>query len=637
MGKGKNKKSKSKCTTTVAATLDLPIPVITPIVIQDPTIFKNMIGSLDGFSNLQTYFPTLEWFTKDSTPLSLQHGLAASPNEPIGPSHTKITHLLDPVQYMKGKYSFPQHLTLPGLQDTWTAVTDKLQCEENQAYVDTVASASLSCLRETGKSPHFALFYGAVCAKADTYLYNLNDDYLSFRNEHWFKENIEKGLFNVKVFSKESGKFLEGSEAEEVLNLPDSLLGGESSYDRKSEASRQSSSDNTSIRSASRQNETSENSHCEEVVEEFHSLALIDETTDCKTLTPILEENLDSLRSSPTEHLIENMNLSDLVSVTSLKTSCSSPKSILRFSPSNHTMGAGKSISDSIDQNDDDILYNIFAEFKDMPVILIMTEKMTASMESLTNISDRSPDSHWIAWLFQIIAALLQAHKAIELYHNDLHSNNILWVDTDEEFLWYKSKSGMWRVPTYGKIFRIIDFGRSIYKLSTGKLVISDDLFPGNDAEGQYNFAHIRDQSCPAIIPNPAFDLVRLGHSLLDYLFPEEPEPKKGGGVMNIDSPHSPTKLDKTSREIRNWKIMETESPLYNLLWNWIVDDFGKNTLRDEDGTERFPGIDLYYHIAQHCLHSAIPKDQLDKEIFAEFRWNNGQVPEGTHVYPLGV
>jgi hypothetical protein len=45
----------------------------------------------------------------------------------------------------------------------------------------------------------------------------------------------------------------------------------------------------------------------------------------------------------------------------------------------------------------------------------------------------------------------------------------------------------LYKVPTFGKLFHIIDFGRAIFKIN-GTWFISDDFRAGNDAEGQYAF-----------------------------------------------------------------------------------------------------------------------------------------------------
>ena len=43
-----------------------------------------------------------------------------------------------------------------------------------------------------------------------------------------------------------------------------------------------------------------------------------------------------------------------------------------------------------------------------------------------------------------------------------------------------------YKVPTFGKIFKIIDFGRAIYKFN-GQLMCSDSFHPRGDAASQYN------------------------------------------------------------------------------------------------------------------------------------------------------
>ena len=87
----------------------------------------------------------------------------------------KVTHLLDPVRWLQGKYSLPKHSYLPWHQTTWEATWNKLQDPMNQAYIEALASYAFSRLRESDVSPHFQNFYGSFCAKADTYSYNITD------------------------------------------------------------------------------------------------------------------------------------------------------------------------------------------------------------------------------------------------------------------------------------------------------------------------------------------------------------------------------------------------------------------------------------------------------------------------------
>ena len=56
-----------------------------------------------------------------------------------------------------------------------------------------------------------------------------------------------------------------------------------------------------------------------------------------------------------------------------------------------------------------------------------------------------------------------------EFTHNDLHTNNIMFNKTEKKFINYYYNGKYYKVPTYGKIYKIIDYGRSIYKFKGKK------------------------------------------------------------------------------------------------------------------------------------------------------------------------
>jgi hypothetical protein len=265
-----------------------------------------------------------------------------------------------------------------------------------------------------------------------------------------------------------------------------------------------------------------------------------------------------------------------------------------------------------------------------MPIILIAQEAQEGVMDHLLELDeldghDRGTqgwEARWMAWLFQVVAALTFLQSAICFTHNDLHSNNILWQKTDKKFLFYKINDGtVWKVPTFGKIFRIIDFGRSIFRLGK-RLWVSDDHWPDQDAGDQYNFGPFFDHRKPKIVPNPSFDLCRLAVSLIDGLFDEAPSKKKGKNVPVISEEDS-------------WKVYETISPLYNLLWSWTVNDKGETVYEDKHGDEKYEGFELYIRIAQD-VHNVVPKDQLHRPMFKSFIHKQA-VPESETIYGLGI
>ena len=106
---------------------------------------------------------------------------------------------------------------------------------------------------------------------------------------------------------------------------------------------------------------------------------------------------------------------------------------------------------------------------------------------------------------------------------------------------------------------------------------------------------------------------------MIDALFPEMPVEKLDGELLSKED---------------SWEVRETESPLWNLLWSWLVDDNGVNVLKDEDNNERFPDFDLYTHIAAHC-HSAKPQEQIYKEIFRGYQVAAKEIGDWETVYPL--
>ena len=100
--------------------------------------------------------------------------------------------------------------------------------------------------------------------------------------------------------------------------------------------------------------------------------------------------------------------------------------------------------------------------------------------------------------------------------HNDLHTSNIMFKKTDKEYLYYKYDKIHYKVPTFGKIWKIIDFGRAIYKFK-GKRLCSDSFHKNGDAATQYNCEPFLNENKPRLEPNKSFDLCRLGCSLFDY------------------------------------------------------------------------------------------------------------------------
>jgi len=537
-------------------------------------VMSNKLRNIRGFSGLQTYFPTLGkifkitkhhakhiWLDSKYRMVSLDisgtfgaceveliENNDSSVEDISGvkrPAFLKVTHLLDPIRWMKGEYSIPQQAGLPGHSKTWTSAWTKLQDQSNQAYVESIASYALGRIRDTGISPHFNQFYGAFCATADKYRYNLTEEFQSFRNTRWFWHGQNRGLYKLHVTdAKNSNKVVPQDVLDDILREPSELDSDTESSD---------------------------------------------------------EEEIEVSSIDDEEVSIHSDKMSDI-------------------SFTEETDGRNNR-DDALTATDDSVIedkYGIYSEISNFPVMMIGLEQNEGTMDALLDdysLVGTMPGTElweltWSAWVFQVLAALSVAQTMFGFTHNDLHTNNIVWITTTEEFFYYTKQSGeVFKVPTYGRLFRIIDFGRAIFNIND-QLFFSDDFKAGNDADGQYCFKPLHPRPTVEVPPNPSFDLSRLAVSLFDALYPDVPDVKEGGVPLSSE---------------KDLVVDETVSPLYNALWSWMIDDDGRNVLVEATGEERFPDFDLYKHIAAK-VHGAIPAHQFSKPAFDRFQVNPSDV-----------
>ena len=204
----------------------------------------------------------------------------------------------------------------------------------------------------------------------------------------------------------------------------------------------------------------------------------------------------------------------------------------------------------------------------------------------------------WYSAFMQIIMILITYQKAFNFTHNDLHTNNVMYNETDKKFIYYCYKKKYYKVPTFGRIFKIIDFGRSIYKFD-GKLFCSDSFQVGGDAATQYNTEPYLNEKKPRLEPNYSFDLCRLACSIFDYI------------IEDFD-------------EIKD--LNNCADPIKRLVVEWCLDDKGVNMLYKGNGVDRYPDFKLYKMIAR-CVHNHTPQAQLERPEFNAYSSFKGEVP----------
>jgi hypothetical protein len=242
----------------------------------------------------------------------------------------------------------------------------------------------------------------------------------------------------------------------------------------------------------------------------------------------------------------------------------------------------GESDEDQWEESDEPFAW---ASFENVPVQLTIMETCTGTLYELL-MNNPDTEKH-LAWMSQVIFALAFAQRNFAFTHNDLHANNVMYIPTDKEFLYYNHAGSLYCVPTYGYVIKIIDFERGTASIKLAgmkepKLFMTDHFSPNEEAGGQYNYEPYYLSNYPLVKPNPSFDLARLATSLFWDLFPEGP------------------KHEEYSTNI-----------LFQMFIRWLtIDDgsvlFGKKDLKHD----RYHGFHLYKAIARFCKN-AVPRKEI--------------------------
>jgi len=479
----------------------------------------------------------------------------------------KSAPLLDPYKYLVGKYNVNDQklFTLPNFTSTEQECNLKFIDQNNSAYVDGLFLYLSSQLAHTKYFPHGVDYYGSFLGIKENFAINVFDDIDYLKNSEFFNKN-KNILFQVDEF-----EHLFSNENEKLTPIQ---------INHNSSARSQ-----LSLQSI-------DNDFFENVFED----KLVN-LNDLKNMSIDLVEITNS-------QVIENGNVTLKSSST-----CSSRSSHTENKEDNDLDGEedgeedgedredgedgedGEEDGDEEDEEDeeDEIIYATIPKF---PIQVICMEYCENTFDDLILNNDLTPEE-WYSALMQIIMILITYQKAFNFTHNDLHTNNVMYNTTDSKFIYYCYKKKYYKVPTYGRIFKIIDFGRSIYKFD-GKLFCSDSFQAGGDAATQYNTEPYLNDKKPRLEPNYSFDLCRLACSIFDYIIED------------------PAEVNDLSKYI---------DPVKRLIVEWCLDDKGINMLYKNNGTDRYPDFKLYKMIAR-CVHNHIPQAQLERPEFKSFLYN---------------
>jgi hypothetical protein len=508
----------------------------------------------------------------------------------------KMAPLLDPFKYLVGKYNYtdPSLFNLPSIDKT-KLVHPKIEDTNNSSYIDGFFSFLTSQLLHNHNFIHGLDYYGSFLAIKNNYKINIIDD-IDYLVQSDFFNKQKNILFTVEDFSH----LLPNTFIKESCLKPLNIM----NISQKSNLSIKSI-DDTIFENIFESNQLSLNDvktlniDLVDLVDITNSIDITDQKksaslksgSSCSSRTSHTNDNdlLDSDYDT-NDDTNDDLDIEDL--------DCSNSKSGSKSSSKSNSVSNSETSGSYATDLEEEQLFLTLPKF---PVQVICMENCERTLDDLIINSELSHDE-WMSALMQIIMTLITYQKLFSFTHNDLHTNNIMYVSTNKKYLYYLYKKKYYKVPTFGKIFKIIDFGRAIYKFDN-KVFCSDSFQTGGDAVTQYNTEPYFNDKKPRLEPNFSFDLCRLACSIFDYI------------VDDMDS-------------IKN---LNTCDPIVKLIVEWCIDDNGINVLYKNNGAERYPDFKLYKMIAR-CVHNHSPNAQLDRPEFSKFVINKNAVSKGEFV-----
>ena len=510
----------------------------------------------------------------------------------------KMAPLLDPFKYVVGKYNHndPELFNMPSFDKT-LKVHPKISDPNNSSFIDGFLSFLTSKILHEHQFIHGLDYYGSFLAVKNDYKLNIIDDidYL-IQSEFFIKQkNI---LFKVEDYSH----LITPDEKKPLQPLKiSSSLKSIMSVNSIDDSMFENIFDKSFI-------SPSEHLSLDDVKTMGVDLVDITNSNDFDVTNQKKSETLKSgsTCSSRTSHTNDNDLSEDDETKDDETKDNEHCESIVSKSSNSEFNNADDNADDNEKWEDESSETNIEEEtliltFPKFPVQVICMEKCENTLDDLIMNNELS-DDEWFSALMQIIMILITYQKMFSFTHNDLHTNNIMYIPTNRKFLYYTYKKKTYKVPTFGKIYKIIDFGRAIYKLN-GKVFCSDSFQTGGDAATQYNTEPYFNEKKPRLDPNFSFDLCRLACSIFDYL------------VDDFDM-------------IKN---INDCSPLVQLIVEWCIDDNGVNVLYKNNGVERYPDFKLYKMIARY-VHKHTPVAQLERKEFCKFIIPNKNIPKAEPI-----
>ena len=458
------------------------------------------------------------------------------------PMFIKSNPVLDVLNYMEGQYDYINNM--PSISSFNT--NNKINNINNNAYIEVICAHFLSLLSHEKYTSLFPNYYGSFNGKAKHYIHDITEDYPQIRDTDWFMEENKKLKY----------KIIKDFNLDEYSNLS---LKDIKAIDYEIE-SQNNNSHNLEINDLNYENIDIDIEN--ELINVYENKDRIEKDNKKKNIFKMLENKLMKL----------NCNSSD---------------------EDNSDIGSDWSdiSDDSFSSSVGSCIFNeVYVRFEDFPIQILCMESLDKTLTNL--VKEGLSNAEWKTILFEIIFGLAVAQKKFYFVHNDLHSDNIMFKSINQDYKYYNYNNKYYKVPTFNRETKIIDFARGIIKINNN-LYFSDVFKNDGDAGGQYNYLYKTKYNLKHKKLNFSFDLARLATTLTEYI-----------------------------------EDIEEQKELYDFIINLCIDKYGNN-LNDLDDD-----FSIYISICENA-NNAIPKNQLEKDIFKEFLIDYENIPKDEHIYVL--
>ena len=531
--------------------------------------------------------------------------------------HIKKSALLEPLKIMKDEYVLPSKIQNKNISDESLKNTmNKLNSYNNSGHVESLFLYLGNKLVESGKCPSFPYYYGCINGDDPNYHHNITDEYESVSRTKWFRDRV-KTDFDLLIIENDDLDDYENEmindanktteDMEQETRELEGLKPSQQDLENSARKNKENDSDSSNSSNSSNGSDSDDSSDSDDEKETNESSKSNKSSETCKTIEDnIIEPSLEFIKDMDTEDLefdivecIGNTNesstnetsilLQDGGSIVECKKNCigkctSECDNCDDFIEELSDVDKDNLSIGDFDNNSNNMYY---IKCESMPVSLSLMEKLDCTLDDLLDEEYNMKTNEWFGIFFQVAFGLAVAQKYFSFVHNDLHSSNVMFKDTQLKFLYYQIGHNYYKIPTYGRITKIIDFARGTFKFGD-RWVFSDQFKEDNDAYGQYDYPIDGTLKNCEHKPNPSFDLVRLGTTVIQRL--------------------------------------EDLTAVREFVEQITLDDNGSSLCYDEDNFQ------LYIDIAHNC-HNAVPIEVMKRPEFERFKINKNTIVKGQYVF----